>query len=299
MLPHLRRGFTLIELLVVIAIIAILIALLVPAVQKVREAAARTQCTNNMKQLGIAMHAHADAFKGFSTSITSSSTTQRLRSSLVPLLPFLDQGPIAAKWDKTSDWAAAGNAAFIDNLLVVFVCPSTPNSALPIPAGTANQQSAGQHYRTDYSPIGNIDSTRVPTYFSAANDYSGLLKVNNLTGLAKIAHCTDGISNTIAYVEVAGRPVRYDQGKLVAGTPTGAGWANNEQDFTVGNNGTYGPTGCFVNCTNDNEIYGFHSSGANILLGDGTVRHITQGISTFTLGALITARGSESVTLPD
>src|SRR5204863_1957748 len=89
-----RSAFTLIELLVVIAIIAILIALLVPAVQKVREAAARTQCGNNMKQLGLALHAHADAQKGFPCSVTTAGAR---RSSLVPLLPYLDQTPLYNK----------------------------------------------------------------------------------------------------------------------------------------------------------------------------------------------------------
>lgn len=126
-----------------------------------------------------------------------------------------------------------------------------------------------------------------------------MLKVNNVTGLAKVSHVSDGLSNTIAYAEVAGRPVTYEKGKIVAGTPSGAGWANEVQDFTVGNHGTYGPAGCFVNCSNDNEIYGFHSGGANILLGDSSVRYLVESTGSFTVGALATARGGESVTLPD
>lgn len=290
-----RAAFTLIELLVVIAIIAILIALLVPAVQKVREAAARTQCTNNMKQIGIAMHAHLDSYKGFPTSIQTAGSK---RSSLVPLLPFLDQQPVYAKWVKTADWDAAANAGFIDQLLPVFVCPSTPNSATPIAAGTANQGIAGQHYRTDYASPLSIDSTRAPTYFTTTTDYTGLLRVNNTTGLAPIAQCTDGLSNTVAYAEDAARPNIYVKGIAQAGTTTGTGWANPDQDFTVGN-AALGASGCFVNCTNDNEIYGFHSATANLLFGDGSVRAIDKNINTFTLGALITARGNEAVTLPD
>src|ERR1051325_6379420 len=250
-----RRAFTLIELLVVIAIIAILIALLVPAVQKVRDAAARTQCGNNLKQLGIAMHAHLDAHKGFPTSITTAGIR---RSSLVPLLPYIDQQPLYSKWVSTVDWDNAANAGFIDVLIPVFVCPATPNSALPIPAGTANQGIAGQHYRTDYASPLDLDSTKAPTYFTAVGDYTGLLKVNNTTGMVKPALCSDGLSNTVAYAEDAARPNIWVAGSLQAGNTTGTGWANPDQDYTIGNTGAAIPAGCFVNCTNDNEIYGFH-----------------------------------------
>src|ERR1700683_3957065 len=100
-----RRGFTLIELLVVIAIIAILIALLVPAVQKVREAAARTQCLNNLKQIGIALHDYENSFKGFPTSIDSGATSPlKMRSVFVPLLPFLEQQNIYNQWNQAYDW---------------------------------------------------------------------------------------------------------------------------------------------------------------------------------------------------
>ena len=136
-----RRAFTLIELLVVIAIIAILIALLVPAVQKVREAAARIQCVNNLKQLGLAMHSHHDAFKGFPYSpynptLTSPKVTnppwKGKHGWTVQILPFIEQQNVYKNYDFNLNWNEGTNegpkgpiAATIPN----FICPSAPGGA--------------------------------------------------------------------------------------------------------------------------------------------------------------------------
>lgn len=299
-----RVAFTLIELLVVIAIIAVLIALLLPAIQRVRETANRMACTNNLKQIGLAMNNYEVNNHGFPTSVTVSTTTIASRSSLVMLLPYLENNAIYDLYIPAYEWTTAQNAPFIDNPIKVYICPSCPISNSVIAASGYSGDAAHPSYRSDYAaPSAGIDQTRL-TGIIVVSDSTGLLQINQTTGMVTPASCTDGLSNTIAYAEDAGRPTYYRSGTVVltSGVPTtdvsGAGWADPYQDYEIGNETTVTPVDCLVNCSNNNEIYGFHPEGANVVMGDGSVHLISVNVSAQILAAAITARGGEAVAPP-
>ena len=330
-----RRGFTLIELLVVIAIIAVLIALLLPAVQQAREAARRSQCKNNLKQMGLAVHNYAETFSRFPSSgefTNRQNPAAYVRaftpsSTFVQLLPYTDQAPVYNNFNPslhyTSGYVAAGstgNALASQTIIQAFLCPSNAYTK-PDPQGFGG---------TDYMPVAytDLDAAGARQKLNATWDVDSVLGAYN-----KIGDTTDGLSNSICIVEdsgkpnaivgayvagqVIGAPVAGQPGVVNAATPGGAGatapnrWADPDSGSGVSgppaNRGSIinqnkvpmgGPASCpwtTNNCGPNDEPFSFHVGGCHALMGDGAVRFISENLDTQTLRKLMARADGEVV----
>lgn len=259
-----KRGFTLIELLVVIAIIAILISLLLPAVQQAREAARRTQCRNNLKQIGLAMHNYHDVYNGFPAGWSLDAANLNLQMWTVSILPYMDQANIYNQWNQSvpnvNEGALLGfGAADLQKIFDVaviaipaFICPSNPNSPdTPDNYGLDNGAGAPVPFpitwssaRCDYSATSGIRGDFLNFYGVSGGNRHGVLSGDDWE---KIRNITDGTSNTMMVAERTGgttiyngtRPyeplnnyVGYPANPAVIQEQQGGGWA----DFLIGEN---------------------------------------------------------------
>ncbi|MBX3441759.1 MAG: DUF1559 domain-containing protein [Planctomyces sp.] len=255
--PAARGGFTLIELLVVIAIIAVLVALLLPAVQQAREAARRTQCKNNMKQLGLAFHNFEGTYGFLPTSqrppVTGLGITRV--SVLTQLLPFLDQAPMYNKYDQSLNWSHATNLPITQTPVQTFNCPSDPFAGTldGVPENWAPNTSAVSSYSPVFgiSPlVGSFTSHTLPLYTDPGDPtfqyHVGFFPKNatwNTTSNRydkpgrKFRDVTDGLSNTIAIAESNGRPAIFRKGKQFGSLPqnrlNAGGWARPASDIMI------------------------------------------------------------------
>jgi len=224
-----RRAFTLIELLVVIAIIAILIALLVPAVQKVREAAARSQCSNNMKQIGLALLGYHDNTKvlppGAAADIapwktpTTAANADWGSSWMVFILPFIDQANVNDKWQFSgqSGWQNANNNAMIRGYIIQsYRCPATSLPLMnPYSAILPGASGAGIMYTTYVAISGSATDVGVKTNGSNLISNQGVLF--HLSKV-KLTSVTDGTSNTIMVGEQSNHLRNAANGIILGGT---------------------------------------------------------------------------------
>src|SRR4051794_7513576 len=199
---HPRKAFTLIELLVVIAIIAVLIALLLPAVQAAREAARRAQCVNNMKQIGIAMHNFHD-INGFlpASNRPSGLTTAPRVAGLTLMLPYFEQAAIYNAFNLGINWGQPENSTCVQSRIGSLLCPSSLYPARLDGNPDPGPWTATVAAPTDYSITLKVDE-RLKAAGLVDSDGRGMMFTSEISRFADIL---DGLSNTIAFAESAGR----------------------------------------------------------------------------------------------
>ncbi len=301
-----RRGFTLIELLVVIAIIAILIALLLPAVQQAREAARRSQCKNNLKQLVLAIHNYHDTSRSFppgEITIGGCCSTPSGTNWAISILPFMDQAPLYKQYNFNLPNENSANSPVVQQNLAVQNCPSDINAGSLMKPESG--LGSGLNYRmSSYRAVGGKTDANGQWWDSG----EGSLPVNWKGPLHMIGQhnwrpesmrdITDGPSNTLMIGEM------HTQTHPRRGTFWGYSYTSyNSSDISftqprtlipdydrcVSIGGTGGSNAC-------KRGWGsFHTGGIQFALCDGSVRFISVNINMNTLGNLATVGGNEVV----
>jgi prepilin-type N-terminal cleavage/methylation domain-containing protein len=287
---RLRAGFSLVELLVVIAIVGVLIALLIPAVQAARESARRTQCQNNLRQIGLATSAYLDRDRAFPIGCVGcklnlspsggATTLQRFLSWNIQLLPLLDEAPLAKTIDTSIPSYQANNKAAAAAVVNVFLCPSTTEDAKH-PVDDLLHQTKGLWKGAAFSDYGGIygvegdgRNATEPNATQWLNEESlGVMLYEDAVAPREI---TDGLSKTVCIAEtVLRRQVESE-------------WINGNNVFAQ-----EASTPINVSSGLGNEIGSPHPGGALLAFCDAHVEFVAESTEQAVLNALLTKAGGE------
>jgi prepilin-type N-terminal cleavage/methylation domain-containing protein len=339
-----QSAFTLVELLVVIAIIGVLVGLLLPAVQAAREAARRMSCSNNLKQIGLALHNHESTYKyipawGKEFPMTDTyaaannpyfmltGDARKPFGALGQLLPFLEQSNVTNLFDLKKPlvdprnlpppFPGGTNAPQAFSTVPVFICPSAPEApsdygpyfgALGFPPGVPYILP-----RTDYAPLRGLHSSLNSCMGLTGNTHNAMLGSENIItkSTVKFGEVSDGLSNTICMLEIAGKQKWYFRGRPHPGNAYGNGLDLNSfyGDWNIARHArglsgadimSPGQAGCsFINVFNQNNPYSFHTGGVMVVRGDGSVGFLTDAVDLPTFAAIVSRNGGEPVSFPE
>ncbi|RLS51843.1 MAG: DUF1559 domain-containing protein [Planctomycetota bacterium] len=297
-----RRGFTLIELLVVIAIIAVLIALLLPAVQQAREAARRSQCKNNLKQIGLALHNYHDIYNTFPAGYIDQgaqvTANQGHYSWTAAILPQIDQAPLSNIMNVgtvtlSQNLANATVRAAMQNAMPAFNCPSNAgsvvlnNADLPAANARAIQDTAAAEHQLPVSTYVGINNSAIGTRRNrgsaqdASTGANGTFSRNSRNGFRDM---TDGSSNILVVTE---RAWQVKQTKMFSAVMFGirdnTGGVNAVSEGNNDQGLVYALAAPVVsinveNVANRQGISSFHTGGAQALMGDGRVVFLSENM---------------------
>ncbi len=317
-----RPGFTLIELLVVIAIIGVLIGLLLPAVQKVRESANRISCENNLKQIGLALHNYHDTHRSFPPGYVSTPGIGLMDPEsgdwgpgwgwLTILLPYVEQENLYKALNLNLPCWDPANTALVRTPVKIYLCPSANNPEDTVNIVDINLNTLAVFARANYvHNVGWNDLWSAPATVDYNQVANGVMYRNSRI---RIASVTDGLSNTVfvgertpylsdadwpgvvpnsrhfAYNQFAslgtgGAGINHDDGGSYVGAHSGPSIYEVPQVIHPPNS----PLG------HTDEMYSLHPGGANVLLGDGSVHFIDESIALSIWSALSSRNGGEVV----
>ncbi len=286
------HGFTLVELLVVIAIIGVLIGLLLPAVQAARESARRTQCQNNLRQIGAGLNSYLSAEGDFPVGCVDcnpqvAESPAKWTSWNLRLLPFIEQQQVKQLYDDTKPYYHANNREAVSTLIPTFLCPSSAGEPW-----TSDQMAP-----TDYggmSGIEGIDAWNAPvgSKYLRHPQALGVLLYEWPTRPAEI---TDGMAHTVIVAECVRRTSLL---QFILGGKTYQNEQNYQSEWANGHNCLAQGQETRINQSPDNEIYSPHPEVAGVVYCDGHVKFIHESIDQSVLLSILTRAGGELFDAP-